>query len=201
MKAILATKQGMSQIYTEDGVAIPVTVLKATPNTVTLVRTVEKDGYEAIQVGAGEQSMVRLKKPQVGQLKDIGAFQVLREVKSNDEVKVGDLLKVDMFNVGDSVDIASISKGKGFQGVVKRHGFHGGPKSHGQKHTLRAPGSIGAGGSQRVLKGTRMAGRMGGKKVTVKNLQVAHVDPQNNLLYVKGAVPGRRGMVVEVIAK
>lgn len=197
MKFILGTKQNMTQLFDEEGRVHPVTVLKTAPAVVTQVKTKEKDGYEAIQVGFGEKSAKRINKAQKGLYKDMGNFQYLKEVEGVTSPAVGEKLESTL-EAGDTVTVSAISKGKGFQGVVKRHGFHGGPRSHGQKHSEREAGSIGAGGYQRVFKGRRMAGRMGGDRVTVKNLVVVAFDKQTGELFVRGAIPGRRGTLVEV---
>ena len=202
MKFLLATKEEMTQYFSDDGKCVAATLLSAGPVTVCALRTKEKDGYEAAVVGFGTQLPKRINKPQLGSLKGLGNFRVLREYRSDTadlgELKVGDTVTVDTFAPGDAITVVGTSKGKGFQGVVKRHGFHGGRRTHGQKHSEREPGSISAGGMQRVPKGRRMAGRMGGDRVTVKNLRVLAVDPTNNLLLVSGAVPGPRGAVIEV---
>jgi len=203
MKFILGKKLEMSQIFKEDKV-IPVTLIESGPNFVTQVKTKEKDGYSAVQVGFGDRKEKNIKKPQRGHLAKIQNTKYkiqnlrwLREFRlDNTELKLGDEAKVSNFSAGDKVTVVAISKGKGFQGVVKRHGFHGGPKSHGQKDKLRAPGSIGASWPQFTIKGMKMAGRMGGDKITVKNLEVIEVDAENNIIAVKGAIPGRRGTLV-----
>lgn len=193
----------MSQIYDKEGVAIPVTLIAAPHNVVTQVRTKEKDGYQAIQVGEGSRNAARINKAQKGHFKDMGNFAGLLEFRiPGDEtvtLKTGDKVEVTQFQAGDAVIVSAISKGKGFQGVVKRHGFGGGPRSHGQKHSEREPGSIGGGLRNRVPVGTRMAGRMGSDRVTVKGLHVVHVDLEEGILYISGAVPGKRGTLVEVI--
>ena len=200
MKVILGTKENMSQIFTEDGKVVPVTLIKTGPVTVTQVKTKEKDGYSAIQVGYGERALKNINKAQQGHLKDLGNFRYLKEfrIPEGTEIKVGDIINPADFEAGDKVKASSYSKGKGFQGVVKRHGFAGGPRTHGQKHSEREPGSIGATGPQRVLKGTRMAGRMGNDKVTLSNVKVVQVDAENNVIALKGAIPGRRGTLVEI---
>ena len=168
----------------------------------TQVKSIEKDGYEAVQLASGSQKEERLSKAERGHLG--GAFRFVKEFRpvrrgeTLPEAEKGTSFDVSSFEVGDKIMVSAISKGKGFQGVVKRHGFHGGPKTHGQKHSHRAPGSIGSTGPQRVFKGTRMAGRMGGERVTVKNLKVLEVNKEENVLLVSGAVPGRRGTLVEV---
>ena len=191
----------MTEYFTEDGLAIPVTILSAGPTVVTQVKSVATDGYDAVQVGFGTRNPKNISKPVKGHLKDLGNFRYLKEFRLDKpaECKVGDTFNVgDMFEVGDKLQIAGTSKGKGFQGVVKRHGFHGGPRTHGQKHSEREAGSIGAGGLQRVLKGTRMAGRMGSDRITQKNLKVVYIDNDNNLMLIKGAIPGVRGSLVEI---
>ncbi len=198
MKFILAKKTNMSQIFDEAGNAHPVTVLNAGPVIVTQVKSQEKDGYQAVQVGFGVRNPKNIAKAQKGHVKDLGNFSDMCEFRTADAHKVGDKIDVSSFKEGDQVVISSISKGKGFQGGVKRHGFHGGRRTHGQKHSEREPGSIGGGLRTRVPKGMRMAGRMGGDRITVKNLTVVKIDSENNLLMVRGAVPGRRGTLVEI---
>ena len=190
----------MTQVFKGDNV-IPVTLIESGPNFVVQVKTKEKDGYVAVQLGFGAKKEKNIKKPQRGHLKDLGNFRWLKEFRIDslaDGLKRGDEVKLTDFKSGDKVNVIAVSKGKGFQGVVKRHGFHGGPKSHGQKDRHRAPGSIGASWPQHVIKGMRMAGRMGGDKITVKNLEVVEVDKENNLIAIKGAVPGRKGTLVMI---
>lgn len=183
----------MSQIFKEDGTVIPVTLIQAGPCVVTDVLTPEKDGYSAVQIGYGEVKANQVNKAQSPRAKAFGPVALTREFRVDEtELKSGDKIDVSAFAEGDMVDVIGESKGKGFQGVVKRHGFHGSPATHGHKDQLRMPGSIGAQGPQRVLKGTRMGGRMGGDRVTVKNLEVVAVDAKNNVLAIKGAVPGAR---------
>jgi len=182
MTFIIGRKLKMTQLW-KDSKVIPVTVVKAVPNTVTLLRTKERDGYEAVQLGDGKTCREAR----------IGSTDTFLK-----ELKVGDTITVGNFKEGDLVQISGTSKGKGFQGVVKRHGFRGGPKTHGQKNRLRAPGSIGSTAPQRVLPGRRMPGRMGGDRVTIKNLEVVSVDEKENLLYLRGAVPGVRGGLLEI---
>ncbi|MEN9921475.1 MAG: Ribosomal protein large subunit ribosomal protein [Candidatus Parcubacteria bacterium] len=198
MKFLLGTKENMTQIFTEDGVVVPVTVIKTSANVITQVKTSDKDGYQAVQIGFGEKKAKNVTKPLKGHVKELGNFAHLKEVKLAGEFNIGDKIEVGTLTEGDTVTVSAISKGKGFQGVVKRHGFKGGRRSHGQKHSEREPGSIGVGGVQRVFKGMRMAGRMGADRVTVKNLTVAKVDADNQLVYIKGAVPGRKGTLVEI---
>lgn len=184
----------MTQVFKEDKV-IPVTLIESGPNFVTQIKTKENDGYAAAQMGFGETK--KINKSKTGHLKNLPKLRWLREFRvDSTELKVGDEKKSDVFSVGDKVNVVAISKGKGFQGVVKRHGFHGGPKSHGQKDRHRAPGSIGSSFPEHVFKGKRMAGRMGGDRVTVKNLEIVEVDSENNLIALKGAVPGRRGTLI-----
>jgi large subunit ribosomal protein L3 len=198
MKFTLATKQHMTEFFSEDGKVHPATVLKATPLTVTALKTTESDGYEAIQVGSGTQKKERVSKAVRGHLKD-AAYRTLKEFRTAPgDLQVGATIACDIFQKGDTVSITSTSKGKGFQGVMKRHGMHGGWHQHGQKHSMREIGSIGATGPQRVFKGKRMAGRMGSDRVTQKSVQVLDVDVENGLILVKGAVPGSRGTLVEI---
>ena len=202
MKFILGTKQSMTQVFTDDGKVIPATIITAGPIVVTAIKTEERDGYTAVQVGYGVQKEKRVSKPVLGHTKDLGAFKVLKEFKVTAEeagnFKVGDSIDISVFEAGDTVGVTGISKGKGFQGGVKRHGFAGGRRSHGQKHSEREVGSIGAGGIQRVFKGQRMPGRMGTDQVTVKNLKVVQADSATGILVVSGAIPGRRGTLIEV---
>lgn len=198
MKFLLGTKENMTQIFTEEGIVVPVTVIKTSPNVITQVKTADKDGYQAVQIGFGEKKAKNVTKPLKGHVKELGNFAHLKEVKMLGEFNVGDKIEAGSLSEGDTITVSAISKGKGFQGVVKRHGFKGGRRSHGQKHSEREPGSIGVGGVQRVFKGMRMAGRMGADRVTVKNLTVARIDTENQLIYIKGAVPGRRGTLVEI---
>ncbi len=195
----------MTQYFSPEGKCTAATLLSAGPVTVTKLLTKETDGYEAVQVGFGTQLPKRVNKPQLGALKELGVFKFIREYRPKGEkatelstLKAGDKITVEAFAPGDDIVITGTSKGKGFQGVVKRHGFHGGSRTHGQKHSEREPGSIGATGPQKVLKGTRMAGRMGGDTVTIKGLKVLAVDPTSNLLLVSGAIPGRRGTLIEI---
>lgn len=200
MKFILGRKLNMTQIYDDKGAAIPVTAVTIRGNVVTQVRTKEADGYEALQIGEGSRNASRINKAQKGHFKDLGSFAAVTEFRfDNPTLKVGDKVELAQFKLGDVVRVSAISKGKGFQGVVKRHGFHGGPRSHGQKHSEREPGSIGGGLRNRVPVGMRMAGRMGSDRVTVTNLKVAHIDAEDSVIYVTGAIPGRRGTLVEIV--
>ncbi|MFC2380660.1 MAG: 50S ribosomal protein L3 [Streptococcus gordonii] len=199
-KGILGKKVGMTQIFTEAGELIPVTVIEATPNVVLQVKTVETDGYNAVQVGFDDLRDVLSNKPAKGHVAKANTApkRFIREFKNIEGLEVGAEITVDTFAAGDVVDVTGTSKGKGFQGVVKRHGFGGVmQQTHGQHNRLRAPGSIGAGSDpSRVFKGLRMAGRMGGEQVTVQNLQVLKVDKEQNLLIVKCAVPGAKNSYV-----
>jgi large subunit ribosomal protein L3 len=193
VQGIIGKKLSMGQIFTDDGQAEAVTAIEAGPCIVTQVKTTDKEGYNAAQLGFGQAK--RLNSPQRGHLKELGQFKYLQEfrVADTEAIKVGDRVDVSLFKEGDVVDISGVSKGKGFAGVVKRHHFAGGPKTHGQSDRHRAPGSIGATTSPgRVLKGMRMAGHMGNSRVTVRHLQVYKADPERNLLLVKGAVPGAK---------
>ena len=230
VKGIIGKKIGMTQVFEQDGSAVPVTVIQAGPCWVTQVKVEDTDGYNAVQIGfeevgagidnenARERKIERrLKKPQRGHLgllepdekhperktleTPLPALRHLREfrVDDTDNVEAGQKITVEVFKKGDRVDIVGTSKGKGFAGTVKRHGFGRGPKTHGQSDRERAPGSIGATSTPgRVFKGTRMAGRMGGNRVTSQNLEVVVVDPERNLLAVKGSVPGAKGGLVMV---
>lgn len=198
MKFILGKKIEMDQRFKDDQ-ALPVTLIKAGPCAVTQIKTKEKDGYESVQIGFGKKKAKHSKKTEKGK-----EFRYLREfLISNSQfpMKVGDEIKVEIFKPGDKVTATGTSKGKGFAGVMKRHGFKGMPASHGTKHDARHAGSIGATGPQRVLKGKKMAGRMGGERVTVKNLEIIEVVPEQNLLVVKGAAPGARNSLLEIRAK
>lgn len=190
----------MTQLFEEDGKVVPVTVIEAGPCTVLQVKTADKDGYEAVQVGFGTRKHIN--KPQKGHMKGLGQFKYLRELRVDDisEWEVGKKFGCEIFEPGDRVDVTGISKGHGFAGVVKRHGFHGGPKTHGgPTDKLRSPGSIGAGTDPgRVLKGTRMAGHMGAKQITVQNLTVVRSDPAKGILMLRGAVPGNEGVYLKV---
>ncbi len=214
MAAILAKKLGMTQVFQEDGSVARVTVLQAGPCPVTAIRTPERDGYAAVQLAFGQAKEKHLSKAELGHLKKAGAppLRTLAEFRSDlagtpaagasvgegQELTLGASVTVDSFEVGSRVKVSGTSKGKGFQGTIKRHGFGRGPKSHGS-HNVRAPGSIGASATpSRVLKGIRGAGQMGNKRVTQKGLEVVRVDPQENLLLVRGSVPGPTGAVVEV---
>jgi large subunit ribosomal protein L3 len=191
VKGLLGRKVGMTQVFSAEGQARPATVIEAGPCVVTQVRTKAKDGYEAVQIGFGEDK--RLNKPERGHLKGLAPLRHLREVDADDvsQYQVGQQFDVSLFSEGDKVDVIGVSKGRGFAGVVKRHHFRGGPKTHGQSDRWRAPGSSGSGTTPgRVLKGTRRAGHMGHQRVTTQNLEVLQADPERNLLLLKGSVPG-----------
>ncbi|OGG73258.1 50S ribosomal protein L3 [Candidatus Kaiserbacteria bacterium RIFCSPLOWO2_01_FULL_53_17] len=199
-KFMLGIKGRMTQVFDDKGAVSAVTVITAPAMTVTQVKTSEKDGYQAVQVGSGSRKESRVSNPVKGHLKDLPLARHIREFRTTDAHERGAKIDISSFAEGDIVAVSAISKGKGFQGVVKRHGFHGGPRSHGQKNKERAPGSIGGGGRAggRVVKGMRMAGRMGGDRITVKNLKVMKVDPATNTLLISGAIPGRPGTLVEI---
>jgi large subunit ribosomal protein L3 len=200
MAGILAKKLGMTQLFLEDGRVERVTVLEAGPCPVTAIRTADRDGYTAVQLAFGATKEKHLSKPELGHLRkaDAGAHRHLVEFRDEAGVSMGDTVTVSVFEAGQKVKVSGTSKGKGFQGTIKRHGFASGPKSHGS-HNVRAPGSIGASAwPARVMKGIRGPGQMGNKRVTQKGLEVVQVDADNNLLLVRGAVPGPRNGVVEV---
>lgn len=201
MVGILGKKLGMTQIFSEDGLAIPVTIVEAGPCKVVQVKTLENDGYSAVQLGFEKKPERLVNKPMMGHFRKhkVEPFRFLREFRDFPEeyCEVGKEVTVEVFEEGNIVKVTGISKGKGFQGVVKRHGFGGGPRTHGQSDRLRAPGSIGASAfPSRVIKGLRMAGRMGGKQVTVKGLTIVKIGKENNLLFIKGAVPGARNSLL-----
>ena len=201
MPAILAKKLGMTQRFTEEGRVERVTVLEAGPCPVTGIRTHEADGYEAVQLAFGTVREKALSKPELGHLKKAGAppMRTIREFRdAADEWQIGDTVTVEAFEVGQDVKVAGVGKGKGFQGTIKRHNFSSGPKSHGS-HNKRAPGSIGASATpSRVFPGVRGPGRMGGKRVTQKGLRIVELIPAQNLMLVRGSVPGPKGGTVEV---
>jgi large subunit ribosomal protein L3 len=207
MKGILGKKVGMTQVFDEQGEVIPVTVIEAGPCFVAQIKTVERDGYTAVQLGLEETKPKHLTRPQLQHLQksNLPALRHLRELRMDSdeiarfELKEGQKVTVDIFEAGEYVDVIGTSKGRGFAGVVKRHGFRGGPKTHGQSDRLRAPGSIGACTTPgRVFKGKRMPGRMGGERVTSQGLKVVLVDPERNLLAVRGAVPGAKNGLVQI---
>ncbi len=195
---ILGRKLGMTSVFADDGTLVPVSVVAVEPNTVTALRTADRDGYTAVQIGTGKAR--RLTKPRAGQLKDLPPVRDVREFRVDDvaEYQVGQVVDVSLFAPGDEVDVIGVSKGKGFAGTVKRHGFRRGPETHGSD-SHRQPGSIGAGTFPgKVLKGTGMAGRMGGDRTTIKKLVVVSADTERNLLLVRGAVPGARNALLMV---
>jgi large subunit ribosomal protein L3 len=189
MKFILGKKIGMTTIYNENGKAQNVTLVESPKNIITQIRTSEKDGYSGIQVGVESDKKNR-------QFDEMQEFRIDEELLK--ELKKGDLLKVDSFEIGDKVKITGTTKGKGYQGVVKKWGFAGSPASHGHRHDLRAPGSIGSAFPERVFKGKKMSGRMGGNQKTVKNLEIVLKDVEKNLLAIRGAVPGNNGSFVKI---
>lgn len=190
----------MSQIFDEEGQEIPVTILECPENVITQIKTKEKDGYFAVQVGAE-----RLKEKKITKSKKTKPFRYLREFRVNEEeiknFKVGEKILPTIFQEGDLVEVSGVSKGKGFCGAVKRWGFAGGPKSHGRKGTERTVGSIGASTPSRTIPGKKMPGRTGGKRVTIKNLKIVKIEPQENLIFVKGAVPGPKGGLIALLKK
>lgn len=195
----------MTQVFDASGNVFPATVVSAGPVRVTDIKTKARDGYSAVQFGYGFKKASRVNKPQrkiaEGAQEGQAGFSYLREERAekiSPDIKIGDVLNVSAFSEGDKITVSGISKGRGFQGVVKRHGFHGGPRSHGQKHSEREAGSIGTAGIQRVIKGMRMPGRMGNVRVTVKNLKIVKIEEDKGLIYIGGAVPGRRGTLVEI---
>ena len=203
MEGIIGKKIGMTRIFNQKGQVIPVTVIEAGPCPVVQVKTQDKDGYDAVQLGFEEKRKNLFNSPLQGHFDKakVEPRRILREMKTDQvgKFKVRGELKVDLFSIGEKVDVTGISKGLGFQGGVRRHKFHGGPKTHGQSDRLRAPGSIGSSSfPSRVFKGQRMAGRMGGEKVTIGNLEVVGVDLEKNLLLLKGAVPGKRNSYLTI---
>ncbi len=196
MKALLGRKVGMSQVFSPNGDVIPVTLISAHPNFITIRRTVEKDGYAAVQLALPKKEGAQIGEKRTPKT-DAELFAARREFHGEmpDDVSI---VSVEQFTAGDAIEVTGVSKGKGFAGVVKRHHFKGGPATHGHRHVLRRPGSIGSRFAQHVKKGKRMAGRMGSDQVTVKNLEIIQVDAEHNIVAVKGAVPGRRGSVVSI---
>lgn len=205
MKFIFGKKIQMSQIFAADGTLVPVTVVEAMPCVVSQIKKKPQDVTTAIQVGFEEAKVKHMSKPQLGHLKNLTNMREMREVpleeKELEGIERGDMITVETFNVGDIVDVVGTSKGRGFQGVVKRHHFKGGPASHGHKDNLRMPGSIGAGGVQRVFKGMRMGGHMGDAQVTIKNLSIVSVDLEKHIIQIRGAVPGGRNGLVLIKGK
>ena len=201
-KAIVAKKLGMTQVFTEKGVLVPVTVLDCSPNVVTQVKTMENDGYEAVQVGFGKLKAKQMIKPEEGHFKKAGVEpkKFLREFRFENtaDYAVGSEIKADIFTPGDKVDVSGISKGKGFQGAIKRHGFHRGPMTHGSKYHRHAGGMSAGTSPGKVRKGRKLPGHMGNVKVTVANLEVVRADTDKNVLLIKGAVPGPKGTLLIV---
>jgi len=191
----------MTQVFGDDGNVIPITIVETSPMTVIQERTQERDGYQALQFGFGARKKKNLRKSELGAWKDLGNFEAVREARGMSGIARGEKLDLTQFQAGDMVKVSGISKAKGFQGVMKRHGFHGKFATHGTKHAHREPGSIGGGGGRaggRVVLGMKMAGRMGADRVSVKNLEIIKVDPERGVLALKGAVPGRRGTLLEI---
>jgi large subunit ribosomal protein L3 len=202
LKGLIGKKIGMTQVFDEEGAAVPITLIEAGPCYVTHIRTTQNEGYNAVQLGFGETKPKRLTGGQLGHLKNTNAppLRYLREFRvSETDYKQGDKVTVEVFEVGDAVDVIGTSKGKGFAGVMKRHGFHGGPKTHGQSDRHRAGGSIGATtGTGKVFKGKKMPGRMGNRRVTSSNIKVVLIDAERNLIGVSGSVPGAKGGLVMI---
>ncbi len=204
MKSLIGKKIGMTSVFTDDGSSVACTLIEAGPCYVTSVKTKDNDGYDAVQLGFEERKEKGLKKPVKGMFKKrkLPLLRYLREVRDFDnveELKIGSVLKADIFTEGETVKVTGLTKGKGFQGVVKRHGFGGGSRTHGQSDRQRAPGSIGASSyPSRVFKGQKMAGRDGNDKVTIRNLKIVKVIPDSNLILVKGAVPGAISGLVQI---
>ncbi len=199
LQGFLGKKIGMTQIFRENGNVVPVTLIEAGPCVVTQVKTVESDGYQAVQLGFGEQK--RPNKPLQGHFRSSRASRYVREVKADNplEFTVGQTIGVDIFTEGEKIDVIGRSKGRGFAGTMKRHGFHGGPRTHGQSDRARAPGSIGGGTTPgKVFKGMKMAGHMGNRRITVKGLEVVGVDTDRNILMVKGGIPGAPNSLVQI---
>ena len=202
LQGFLGKKIGMTQIFREDGRVVPVTVIEAGPCVVTQVKTLESDGYEAVQLGFGD--VKRRNKPEAGHLKNSKLSRYLREVSTDDtsEFEVGQTIGVDIFEAGEKIDVIGKSKGRGFAGVMKRWNFGGGPRTHGQSDRARAPGSIGGGTTPgKVYKGLKMAGHMGNRQITVKGLEIVEIDFERNLLLVKGGIPGATNSLVQIRRK
>ena len=202
LQGFLGKKIGMTQIFRDDGRVVPVTVIEAGPCVVTQVKTLQTDGYEAIQLGFGD--VKRRNKPQAGHLKNSKLSRYLREVSTDDtsEFEVGQTIGADIFEAGEKIDVIGKSKGRGFAGTMKRWNFGGGPRTHGQSDRARAPGSIGGGTTPgNVYKGLKMAGHMGNRRITVKGLEIVEVDTDRNLLLVKGGIPGATNSLVQIRRK
>ncbi len=202
MKFILGRKENMVTFIGNDGMATAATLISVGLSIITQVKSKAIDGYEAVQIGFGVRAPKNISKAVQGHTKDLGSFATIREFRVDDASawKKGDKMDASLFTVGDEVTIAGTSKGKGFQGVVKRHGFHGGPRSHGQKHSEREAGSIGSTGQQKISKGRRMPGRMGGDLISIKGLRILGVDTTNGKILVSGCIPGIRGAILEIKA-
>ena len=203
MQGILGIKKGMTQVFDQNGLVVPVTVIKAGPCFVTQIKTQEKDGYKSVQIAFEDKKESRVGKALKGHFEKAGVTpkRFIKEFDFSDqnELKVGSEIKVDRFAAGDWVIVTGISKGKGFQGVMKRHGFGGGQQTHGQSDRLRAPGSLGQSSyPSRVFKGLKMAGRMGNDRKTLKDVEVVKIDVENNLLFLKGSIPGAKNSLVEI---
>ena len=203
MQGILGVKKGMTQVFDPDGLVVPVTIIKAGPCFVTQIKTSEKEGYNSVQLAFLDKKEKRTSKPEKGHFAkaNVTPKRVVREFPFNnqDKLELGAEIKVDRFAAGDFVTITGISKGKGFQGVMKRHNFSGGQQTHGQSDRLRAPGSIGQGSSpSRVYKGMKMGGRMGNDRITLDSVEVVKVDAENNLIYLRGSIPGSKNSVLEI---
>ena len=203
MAGLLGTKVEMTSIFGDEGAIVPCTLIQVGPCVVTQKKSKDKDGYDAIQLGYGEKKEKNTTKPMKKHFEKSGASpkSVLAEFKGMDNLNVGDVVTSELIKEGDKIAIVGTSKGKGFQGVVKRHGFHGGPKTHGQKNRLRAPGSIGATHPQHVTKGKKMAGRMGHEIINLKKCKIMQIDTANNILAIRGAVPGKKGDLIEIVGK
>ena len=211
MKFILGTKQRMTQVFDDNGRSLIGTVISVAPSIVTFVKTAGQGNQSSVQIGYGEKRAKNAGKPMLGHIapalkaadKENISFQYLREFATDTaaDYKIGDTVDSSIFTEGEEVTVIGTSKGKGFQGVVKRHGFHGGPRSHGQKHSEREAGSIGVGGVQRVFKGMRMAGRMGSDRVTTKYVKILKINKEAKEILIQGAVPGRPGSLIQIIAK
>lgn len=201
MKLLLAKKIGMTQVFDPAGQVVPVTLVETGPLAVIREKTPATDGYQSTQVGFGARREKRIARAQRGEWKGLGAFEAVREIRGLSGKDRGDILGLDQFQEGEVVKVSGISKSKGFQGVMKRHGFHGKDATHGTKHAHREPGSIGGSGGRaggRVAKGMRMAGRMGGDRVTLKTVTIVRIDPEQQVIALKGAIPGRRGTLIEI---
>jgi len=201
-RGLIGKKIGMTGLFTPEGKYIPVTVLQAGPCVVTQIKSIDTDGYNSLQLGFGEKKQSHINKPMAGHLKKSGAtgFMFLREVLVDDpkQYKLGQTIRLDIFSIGERIDAAGLTKGRGFSGVIKRHGFHGGKKTHGS-HSHRIPGSIGCSAwPAKVIKGKKMPGQYGNERKTVRNLEIVDIRPEENLILIKGAVPGSRSGLVEI---